>query len=143
MDHLCCWEMARGKHSSNLDTPCNFTTTNTSLQCKICLKTCKYTGGLTIHVKRTHETPAITFHCKHCPQEFKSENTIINHAKKFRRDQSIRDDEEETRSRKYVTKYKPCPNCHQLKSSSNMAKHVRRCQTANPVYPLHGGEFLR
>jgi hypothetical protein len=90
-----------------------------TLRCKWpgCTKICKNKGGLAIHQRRMHGAASskAVFECDRCHGTFKSENTLINHAKSC--GGSAAND----------TEMRRCEKCQRDYSKANIARHRKAC----------------
>ena len=81
-----------------------------------CIKICTTKAGLGIHQRRIHKETdkSRSFPCLRCQKAFKSENTMINHAKTCGGETT-----DDSRRR--------CENCGKEVSKGNIARHRRAC----------------
>ena len=87
------------------------------LTCEYCNKICKSRAGLVAHMRTIHEISddKVKFTCDTCKQTFSKEGNLVNHSKNCGGAESSR------------SGAKKCANCRKEISSSNFARHVKKC----------------
>ncbi len=118
MSHLAKWEQQRGKRNQEEPIERNTRMENIDLKCDVegCYRICRDKIGLANHRLRMHEISAhkVTFTCDKCNKVFQMKSNLQNHTKICG-----------GVAREGMTK---CLNCTKEISSSNIARHLKKCR---------------